>query len=63
MNKVDMSKLIHNIYDNMVLYTIRIYSNNTKQESNMITYSSICVITILFNNLHHMHVILQNPTR
>ena len=46
-----------------ILYTIRIYSNNTKQEINMIINSSICVKTILFNCSHHVHVILKNPSR
>ena len=45
-----------------ILKTIRIYSNNTNQEVYMIINSSICVITILFNNSHHMHVILHNPS-
>ena len=45
--------------------TIWIYSINTKQEINinMIIYSSIHVIDILFSCSHHMHVILQNPSR
>ena len=46
-----------------LLYTIRIYSNNTKQEINMIINSSIYVIVILFNCSHHVHVILKNPSR
>ena len=46
-----------------LLYTIQIYSNNTKQEIGMIIYSSIHVIGILFNCSHHVHVILKNPSR
>ena len=45
-----------------LLYTIQIYSNNTKQEISMIIYSSIHVIGILFNCSHHVHVILKNPS-
>ena len=44
-------------------YTIRIYSNNTKQEINMIISSSIHIIAIIFNCSHHVHVILKNPSR
>ena len=43
-------------------YTIWIYSNNTKQEINMIINSSIYDIVILFNCSHHVHVILKNPS-
>jgi hypothetical protein len=46
-----------------LLYTIRIYSNNTKQEIYMIINSSIYVIVILYNCSHHVHVILKNPSR
>ena len=63
MNKVEMSKFIHKMYDDVATYTIRIYSNNTKQEIYMIINSSIYVIVILFNCSHHVHVILKNPSR
>ena len=43
-------------------YTIRIYSNNTKQEINMIINSSIYDIVILFNCSHRVHIILKNPS-
>ena len=43
-------------------YTIRIYSNNTKQEINMIINSPIYDIVILFNCSHHVHIILKNPS-
>jgi hypothetical protein len=46
-----------------LLNTIRIYSNDSKKEINMIINSIIYVIVILFNCSHHMHVILKNPSR
>ena len=46
-----------------LLYTIRIYSNDSKEEINMIINTYIYVIVILFNCSHHMHVILKNPSR
>ena len=44
-------------------YTIRIYSNNTKQEINMIINSPIYDIVILFNCSHHVHVNFKNTSR
>ena len=46
-----------------LLYTIRIYSNDSKEEINMIINTYIYVITILFNCSHHVHVIFKNPSR
>ena len=44
------------------LYTIRIYSNYTKQEVNIIINSFLYVIVVLFNLSHLVHVFLKNPS-
>jgi hypothetical protein len=45
-----------------LLYTIRIYSNYTKQEVNIIINSFLYVIVVLFNLSHLVHVFLKNPS-
>ena len=62
MNKVEMSKFIHKMYDDVATYTIRIYSNYTKKEVNIIINSFLYVIVVLFNLSHLVHVFLKNPS-
>ena len=62
MNKDEMSKFIHKMYDDVATYTIRIYSNYTKQEVNIIINSFLYVIVVLFNLSHLVHVFLKNPS-